>query len=64
MADLQESILRMLNICKDTLEIPEMIQTVNVAMVPKPGKKSNHDLENQRVPDQHFSKYPHETNFK
>ena len=46
--DLQESILRMLNICKDTLEIPEMIQTGNLAMVPIPGKKSIHDLENQR----------------
>ena len=46
--DLKCSLLHMLNKTKDTHIIPEMIKIVNVAMLPKPGKKGCHKLENQR----------------
>ena len=46
--DFQLSLLKMLNKTKETLIIPDMIKIVNVAMLPKPGKASLHDLENQR----------------
>ena len=47
-ADLKNSLLVMLNKTKDTLTIPEMMKTVNVAMLPKPGKPGLHEVENQR----------------
>ena len=47
-SDLKNSILYMLNKTKDTLIIPDMMKTVNVAMLPKPAKPGLHDVENQR----------------
>ena len=46
--DLKLSILDMLNKSKENIYIPEMMKTVNVAMIPKPGKQGTHNLENQR----------------
>ena len=47
-SDLKDSILHIMNKTKSTLEIPEFMKTVNVAMLPKPGKPGLHKLENQR----------------
>ena len=38
----------MCNTTKDKLEIPETLQTVNIAMTPKQGKKSSTDISNQQ----------------
>ena len=38
----------MLNKTRSALIIPDMMKTVNVAMLPKPGKPGLHGLENQR----------------
>ena len=38
----------MFNLTKDKLKIPETLQNVNIAMVPKQGKKSSTDISNQR----------------
>ena len=38
----------MLNKAKETLIIPEIMTNVNIVMIPKPGKKSLHDIQNQR----------------
>ena len=46
--DLKLSLLDMMNKAKHLLEIPEMMKDVNVVMIPKPKKKSLHNIENQR----------------
>ena len=46
--DLIKSMLLLLNKTKDSLQIPEMMKIVNIAMLPKPGKPGIHNLENQR----------------
>ena len=46
--DLKKSICHILNRIKDTLEIPDMLKNVNIAMIPKPGKRSLGNIENQR----------------
>ena len=46
--DLRSSLLYILNKTKDTLIIPDMMKKVNVVMLPKPGKPSLHQIENQR----------------
>ena len=38
----------MLNKMKDTLEIPEIMTNVNIVMIPKTGKQSLHNIQNQR----------------
>ena len=47
-SDLKLSILHMLNKTKDTLDIPEVITNVNIAIIPKAGTPSLHDIEKQR----------------
>ena len=47
-SDLKLSILHMLNKMKDTLEIPEIMTNVNIVMIPKTGKQSLHNIQNQR----------------
>ena len=47
-SDLKESILYILNKTKDSLEIPEIMTNVNIVMIPKPGKKGIHDIQNKR----------------
>ena len=42
------SILHMLNKTKDTLDIPEVMTNVNIAIIPKAGTPSLHDIEKQR----------------
>ena len=46
--DLQFSLLKLFNGIKKTQQIPHMIKNVNIAMLPKPGKRSLHAIENQR----------------
>ena len=46
--DLKQSILDMLHKAKETLIIPEIMTNVNIVMIPKPGKKSLHIIQNQR----------------
>ena len=46
--DLRKSLLHMLNKVKETLEIPECMTNVNIVMLPKPGKNSLHEVQNQR----------------
>ena len=46
--DFLRSLLHILNKTKETLNIPDMMKNVNIAMIPKPGKPGLHDLENQR----------------
>ena len=47
-SDLKLSILHMLNKTKDTLDIPEVMTNVNIAIIPKAGTPSLHDIEKQR----------------
>ena len=46
--DLKESLLRMCNMTKDKLDIPEAMQSVNIAMIPKQGKQTSKNISNQR----------------
>ena len=47
--DLQNSILSILNKIKDLCMVPEVIQNVNIAIIPKPGKKDLHNISNHRA---------------
>ena len=47
-SDLQKALLSMLNKIKQSNEIPKMIQNVNIAMIPKPGKCKSCDTKKQR----------------
>ena len=46
--DLKHSILKMLNLTKDRMEIPNSMKNVNIAMIPKPGKGASNSISNQR----------------
>ena len=46
--DLKDSLLNMCNLTKQKLEIPEVMQNVNIAMIPKQGKHTSTDISNQR----------------
>ena len=46
--DLKDSLLNMCNLTKQELEIPEVMQNVNIAMIPKQGKHTSTDISNQR----------------
>ena len=38
--DFKMSLLSLLNMCKEQLEIPNMMTHVNIALIPKSGKKN------------------------
>ena len=42
------SLLSLLNKTKDLIEIPQMMKTVNIALIPKPGKRNLRDISNHR----------------
>ena len=46
--DFKMAILSLLNNTKAHLKIPHMMQIVNIALIPKPGKKNMHHIENHR----------------
>ena len=46
--DYKVSLLSLINQTKDLLEIPHMMKTVNIAMMPKPGKRNLQDINNHR----------------
>ena len=46
--DLKKSLLVILNKTKQTLEIPEKMKIVNIAMVPKSGKTNSQSISKQR----------------
>ena len=46
--DLKKSLLVILNKTKQTLEIPEIIKIVNIAMIPKSGKTNSQSISKQR----------------
>ena len=46
--DYKTSILTMLNVTKERMEIPDIMKNVNIAVIPKPGKKDKHNIENHR----------------
>ena len=46
--DFKVSLLQLLNKTKDQLNIPEMMKHVNIALIPKPGRKNKHMIENHR----------------
>ena len=47
-SDFKLSLLLMLNKCKESLEIPQMMTHVNIALIPKSGKKNLRDISNHR----------------
>ena len=46
--DLKKSLLHVMNKTKDLLEVPDIMKTVNVVMIPKPHKSCLHNIQNQR----------------
>ena len=46
--DFKLSLLSLMNKTKELIEIPRMMKTVNIALIPKPGKKKLQDIENHR----------------
>ena len=42
------SLLNMLNKTKDLIEIPHIMKNVNIALIPKPGKRNVKDISNHR----------------
>ena len=46
--DFQMSLLSLINQCKEQLEIPHMMRKVNIALIPKTGKKDIHNINNHR----------------
>ena len=57
--DLKKSILHMMNKTKDTLEVPDMVKTVNVVMIPKPKKNkfAQHQTSKRHIPVKCVWKY-------
>ena len=57
--DLKKSILHMMNKTKDTWEVPDMMKTVNVVMIPKPKKNkfAQHTESKRHIPVKCVSKY-------
>ena len=46
--DFKVSLLSLLNNTKKHLKIPQMMKVVNIALIPKPGKRNLHHIENHR----------------
>ena len=46
--DFKLSLLSLLNKTKELLQIPKMMKKVNIALIPKPGKKKLQEIENHR----------------
>ena len=46
--DFKLSLLSLINKTKELLEIPQMMKTVNIALIPKPGNKNLQDIDNHR----------------
>ena len=47
-SDFKMSLLSLLNKTKEKLEIPKMMKHVNIALIPKPGKRNLKHIENHR----------------
>ena len=47
-SDFKLSLLSMLNKCKESLEIPKIMTHVNIALIPKAGKKNLINISNHR----------------
>ena len=46
--DFKLSLLSLLNQTKNKLEVPHFMKNVNIALIPKPGKRQLHDINNHR----------------